>query len=44
MLLSPKPYLQKITFRPGAAIDFASYPYNIPSVRNLGELSFHPDV
>ncbi|MDB6072590.1 MAG: family ATPase [Verrucomicrobiaceae bacterium] len=44
MPLSPKPYLQKVAFRPGAEIDFESYPYNIPSVRNLGELSFHADV
>lgn len=44
MSLDPKPYLQKVMIKPGAQVDFDTYPFSIPAIRNLGELSFHPDV
>jgi predicted ATPase len=44
MALSAKPYLQLVAIRPDAAIDFDSYPFNIPAVKEMGTLKFHPDV
>lgn len=39
-----KPYLLRASFRPDAEIDSASYPFNIPAVRELGSIEFHPNV
>jgi predicted ATPase len=39
-----KPYLLHATFRPDLEFDFDSYPFNIPAVRELGNISFHPNV
>jgi len=39
-----KPYLLHASFRPDAEIDEASYPFSIPAVRVLGNVSFHPNV
>lgn len=44
MELTPKPYLQGVRIRPDAELDFDTYPYNIPAIRKLGHLHFHPDV
>ena len=44
MTLAAKPYLQQVSIRPDVEIEFETYPYNIPSVRELGHLDFHPDV
>ncbi|MFS2036544.1 AAA family ATPase [Polaromonas sp. CT11-55] len=44
MMLTPRPYLQQVSIRPDAEIDLDSYPYSIPAVREIGELTFHPDV
>ncbi len=44
MTLTAKPYLQEVSVRPGAEFDADTYPYNIPAVRELGRLQFHPDV
>ncbi len=44
MALSTKPYLQQISLRSDIEIDFETYPFNIPSVKELGVLKFHPDV
>src|SRR4051812_35617462 len=33
-----RPYLASATFHPDAQIDFASYPFNIPAVRDLPEI------
>lgn len=44
MALSVKPYLQTVAVRDDAAIDEAQYPYNIPAIRGLGQVAFHPDV
>jgi len=44
MVLQAKPYLQEISLRPDADIDFGSYPFSIPSVRELNVMTFHPDV
>ena len=44
MIFALKPYLREISIRPEAEIDAEVYPYNIPAVRNLGRLEFHPDV
>jgi predicted ATPase len=44
MALSAKPYLQAVSIRADAAIDFDEYPHTIPAVREMGVLKFHPDV
>lgn len=44
MKMTVKPYLQTVTVRPDAVIDDTQYPYNIPAIRDLGTLAFHPDV
>jgi len=44
MPLSAKPYLLRASFHPDADIDFDSYPFNIPAVRELETIEFHPDV
>lgn len=44
MSLSAKPYLQRISMRDDAVIDFDSYPYHIPAVRELDVIEFHADV
>lgn len=44
MPLAAKPYLQEVSIRPDAGIDFDAYPYNIPAVRELGHLELHADV
>ena len=44
MSLSAKPYLQSASIRPDAEFDRNTYPYNIPAVRKLEQMEFHPDV
>jgi predicted ATPase len=44
MTLSARPYLQDISIRADAEIEFESYPYDVPAVRSLDKLRFHPDV
>jgi predicted ATPase len=44
MGLQARPYLQRITALFGDDIDWDSHPYNVPTVRNLESISFHPDV
>jgi len=44
MALSAKPYLQRITAQFGDDVDWDRHPYNVPSVRDLESISFHPDV
>lgn len=44
MALSAKPYLQRITAQFGDDVDWDRHPYNVPSVRELESISFHPDV
>lgn len=44
MALAAKPYLQGVSIRSGAEIDMDHYPYDIPSVREMGDLEFHPDA
>jgi predicted ATPase len=44
MKMAVKPYLQTVSVRPDAVIDDAEYPYNIPAIRGLGTIAFHPDV
>jgi predicted ATPase len=39
-----KPYLLHASFRPDVEIDYESYPFNIPSVRELSSINFHPNV
>ena len=39
-----KPYLLRASFRPEAAIDFDAYPFDIPAVREIGSIEFHPSV
>lgn len=44
MALSARPYLREISLRADPAIDFDQYPFNIPAIRELGALTFHPAV
>lgn len=44
MTLETKPYLQTVSIRPDAEIDFDAYPYNIPAIREMGSLELHPHV
>jgi predicted ATPase len=39
-----KPYLIRASFRPEAEIDYDTYPFSIPAVRELGNFDFHPNV
>lgn len=37
-------YLIHAEFHPEAVIDFESYPFNIPAVREIREIEFHPSI
>jgi len=39
-----KPYLRSVSVDPRADIDYDSYPFTIPAVRDMGVLEMHPDV
>lgn len=39
-----KPYLRHASFRPDITLDEDEYPFNIPAVRALGDIEFHPNV
>jgi len=40
----PKPYLKGVSLAPAPEAERLEYPFNIPSVRHIGEIKFHPDV
>jgi predicted ATPase len=42
--MDAKPYLREISLKRDRPIDFSRYPFNIPAVRNLDAIEFHPDV
>lgn len=44
MGLSALPYLQRITALFGDDVDWDRHPYNVPAVRDLSALDFHPEV
>ena len=44
MSIASKPYLFSAAFRTDIDIDFDSYPFNIPAVRDLEQIKFHPNV
>lgn len=44
MALSEKPYLQRVILNLPADTDTKGYPFSIPAVRDIENLSFHPDV
>jgi predicted ATPase len=44
MSLAVKPYLLRASIKPDAAPDFDAYPFDIPAVRDLEQIEFHPDV
>jgi predicted ATPase len=44
MALRDKPYLQEVALRRETVPDDAAYPFDIPAVRALHGLEFHPDV
>ena len=39
-----KPYLLHASFRPDVEANYDAYPFNIPAVRALGNIDFHPNV
>jgi len=43
-MLAAKPYLQSVCIRPDAEVDFDSYPYDIPAIREMGLVELHADV
>jgi len=44
MAARKRPYLISASFRPEAELDYETYPFNIPSVRDLPGIQFHPNV
>src|SRR5262245_37108492 len=44
MPITARPYLQRVSFKPDAALNFESYPLNIAAVREIESIEFHPDV
>jgi len=42
--MDPKPYLKEVQLRRELIESFEEYPFQIPSIRNLTSLKFHPDV
>lgn len=44
MNFSEKPYLREIKIKNDHFFDCSSYPFNIPAIKNLKSLDFHPDV
>ena len=43
-MLQPKPYLREIVLDRDSIPDPGVYPFNIPAIRNLDRMTFHPDV
>lgn len=44
MAMRTNPYLLSAVIRPDADVDFGSYPFNIPAVREIDNIAFHPNV
>lgn len=44
MNISDKPYLREIVLKTEIIENYEAYPFNIPSIKNLKSLIFHPDV
>lgn len=44
MAARDRPYLINASFRPDVEIDFETYPFSIPAVRDLPNIEFHPNV
>lgn len=42
--MEARPYLREILLKRDEAPGFDAYPYNIPAIRNISSLQFHPDV
>ncbi len=43
-MMQAKPYLMEISLKEDTITNWDEYPFNIPAVRNLNTLQFHPDV
>lgn len=39
-----KPYLVRVSLRPDVEPNYDEYPFNVPAVRELEEIEFHPNV
>jgi predicted ATPase len=39
-----KPYLTRAVLHPDAQLDFTIYPFNVPAVKDLGQIDYHADV
>src|SRR3954471_22797082 len=44
MPFAARPYLQRVSFKPDAELNFEAYPLAIPAVREIESIEFHPDV
>lgn len=43
-MMQAKPYLMEISLKEDMITNWEEYPFNIPAIRNLSTLQFHPDV
>lgn len=43
-MLNPRPYLREISLKREQVRNYDCYPFNIPAIRKLQRLTFHPDV
>jgi len=44
MTLTSRPYLREVSLQPRADVDLEEYPFNIPAIKHLSVLEFHPDI
>lgn len=44
MAMRSKPYLQRVSIRPEFEGDRSAYPFDIPAVRDIEKIAFHPNV
>jgi predicted ATPase len=43
-MMNPRPYLREISLKASPSRDSREYPFNLPVMRSLERLEFHPDV
>ncbi len=43
-MIAEKPYLRQISLKRDEITDWNTYPFNIPAVRQLETINFHPDI
>ncbi len=43
-MLQAKPYLRSVQIKANMQADWSIYPFSIPAVNDIEQLTFHPDV